>query len=83
MNYEIIDLPQIAIIGKEGLCTKEKNAVQDLWQQANSNFSEIAEKLEHQADFRLYLYAGFGHAAYDNAPDYRERLLRFFCGQLS
>ena len=39
---------------------------------------EIAEKLEHQADFRLYLYAGFGHAAYDNAPDYRERLLRFF-----
>lgn len=39
---------------------------------------EIAEKLEHQADFRLYLYAGFGHAAYDNAPDYRERLLRLF-----
>lgn len=44
---------------------------------------EIAEKLEHRADFRMYLYAGFGHAAYDTAPDYRERLLRFFCGQLS
>ena len=44
---------------------------------------EIAEKLEHRADFRLYLYAGFGHAAYDTAPDYRERLLRFFRGQLS
>ena len=39
---------------------------------------EIAEKLEHRADFRLYLYAGYGHAAYDTAPDYRERLLHFF-----
>ena len=25
VKYEIIDLPIIAIIGKEGLCTKEKN----------------------------------------------------------
>ena len=40
-NYKIVDLPRIAIIGKEGLCTKEKNVVQDLWQQANSNFSDI------------------------------------------
>ena len=38
IKYEIIDLHKIAIIGKEGLCTKEKNVVQDLWQQANSNF---------------------------------------------
>ena len=29
-KYEIIDLPEIAIIGREGLCTKEKNVVQDL-----------------------------------------------------
>ncbi len=42
-NYKIIDLPKIAIIGKEGLCTKEKNTVQNLWQQANSNFSDIAD----------------------------------------
>ena len=42
-KYEIIDLPKIAIIGKEGLCTKEKNAVPDLWQQANSNFGDIAD----------------------------------------
>ena len=41
--YEIIDLPEIAIIGNEGLCTKEKNAVQDLWQQTGSNFSDIAD----------------------------------------
>jgi hypothetical protein len=42
-DYRIVDLPRIAIIGKEGLCTKEKNIVQDLWQQANSNFSDIAD----------------------------------------
>ena len=50
MKYEIIDLPQIAIIGKEGLCTKEKNVVQELWQQANSNFSDIADLGMKNAD---------------------------------
>ncbi len=39
---------------------------------------EIAEKLDFREDFRLYMYVGFGHAAFDTAPDYRERLLRFF-----
>ena len=43
INYKIVDLPRIAIIGKEGLCTKEKNVVQNLWQQANSNFGDIAD----------------------------------------
>ena len=43
LKYEITDLPKIAIIGKEGLCTQEKNVVQDLWHQANSNFSDIAD----------------------------------------
>ena len=43
LKYGIIDLPKIAIIGKEGLCTKEKNIVQDLWQQANSGFSDKGE----------------------------------------
>ena len=42
-KYEIIDLPKIAIIGREGLCTKEKNTVQELWQQANANFSDVAD----------------------------------------
>ena len=49
-QYEMIDLPKIAIIGKEGLCTKEKNVVQDLWQQANSNFSDIADLGMKNAD---------------------------------
>ena len=39
---------------------------------------EIAEKLDLKPDFRLYLYTGFGHAAFDTAPDYRERIKRFF-----
>ena len=39
---------------------------------------EIAEKLDVRPDFRLYMYMGYGHAAYDTAPDYRERILRFF-----
>ena len=40
---------------------------------------EIAEKLDFRPDFRLYLYTGFGHAAFDTAPDYRKRILDFFC----
>ena len=50
LNYNIVDLPKIAVIGKEGLCTKEKNIVQNLWQQANSNFSDIAELGKKNAD---------------------------------
>ena len=50
VQYEIADLPKVAIIGKEGLCTKERNIVQDLWQQANSNFSDIADLGMKNAD---------------------------------
>ena len=39
---------------------------------------EIAENLDRRPDFRLYMYIGYGHAAFDTAPDYRERMLRFF-----
>ena len=38
---------------------------------------EIAEKLDEQGSFRLYMYVGFGHAAFDTAPDYRRRILAF------
>ena len=38
---------------------------------------EIAERLEQKPDFRLYMYAGYGHAAFDTAPDYKQRILRF------
>ncbi len=39
---------------------------------------EIAENLDSRADFRLYMYIGYGHAAFDTAPDYRQRMLNFF-----
>ena len=41
MDIRIVDLPAVAIIGKEGFCTEEANIVQDLWKQANENFDEV------------------------------------------
>ena len=67
MKYEIIDLPVIAIIGKEGLCTKEKNVVQDLWQQANSNFSDIADYVMINTDGS---YVGFWGAMSDETKSF-------------
>ena len=40
--------------------------------------AEIAERLGRRPDFEQYTYDGFGHAAYDTAPDYRDRLRCFF-----
>lgn len=39
---------------------------------------EIAEKLDGNTDLSLYMYKGFGHAAFDTAPDYKQRVLDFF-----
>ena len=38
---------------------------------------QIAENLKGREDVVLYMYDGFGHAAYDTAPDYKERILDF------
>ena len=39
---------------------------------------EIAENLDYRPDFSLYMYKNeFGHAAYDTAPDYRQRIYDF------
>ena len=37
----------------------------------------IAANLTGSPDCELYMYDGYGHAAYDCAPDYTERLLKF------
>lgn len=37
----------------------------------------IAEHLNSRPDFELYMYDGYGHAAYDTAPDYKDRILHF------
>ena len=39
---------------------------------------KIAQAFAGRPDFRVYYYTGCGHAAYDTAPDYKARLLRFF-----
>ncbi len=39
---------------------------------------EIARRLESKPDFDIHLYDGYGHASFDTAPDYKERLLKFF-----
>ena len=41
----------------------------------------IAEAFAGRPDCRLYMYDGYGHAAYDTAPDYRERILDFFISE--
>ena len=38
---------------------------------------EIAENLDYRHDFALYMYKGYGHAAFDTAPDYRQRIHDF------
>ena len=38
----------------------------------------IYEKLKDHCDSELYMYEGYGHAVYDLAPDYRERMMGFF-----
>ena len=38
---------------------------------------EVEKHLNGHTEFELYLYEGYGHAAYDTAPDYKERILRF------
>ena len=38
---------------------------------------EIAEQLDHRPDFELFMYNGYGHAAFDTAPDYRRRIYDF------
>ena len=42
MEIRLIDLPEVAVIGKEGFCTRENNRAQALWQEANSHFAEVA-----------------------------------------
>ena len=38
---------------------------------------EIAENLDYRPDFKLFMYIGYGHAAFDTVPDYRDRIRKF------
>ena len=39
---------------------------------------QIMEYLKNKPNCELFMYDDYGHAAYDIAPDYRERMLKFF-----
>ena len=39
---------------------------------------QIMKCLRDKTGCELFMYDGYGHAAYDIAPDYRERMLKFF-----
>ena len=38
----------------------------------------LVEKMKDKPGFRSFVYSGYGHASFDTAPDYQERILRFF-----
>ena len=67
MNIRIVNLPEIAIIGKEGFCTEESNVVQELWKQANENFSEVQELGMKEKDGS---YVGFWGAMSDETMSF-------------
>jgi len=37
----------------------------------------IIDRMKNNSDVELHLYNGYGHACYDTAPDFKERILRF------
>ena len=40
--------------------------------------SGIEEQLKNKPGFHKYIYHGYGHAVYDTAPDFTERIFEFF-----
>lgn len=38
---------------------------------------EIGDSLKNCPEIEVYLYEGYGHAVYDTAPDYKDRILHF------
>lgn len=42
---------------------------------------QIADALKDRADLTLHMYEGYGHAAYDTAPDFKKRVLGFLTSE--
>lgn len=42
MEWNVVELPRIGILGKAGFCTAEENQVQTLWNRMQADFCEIA-----------------------------------------
>lgn len=67
MNIKIVDLPEVAIIGKEGLCTEDNNIVQELWELCNCHFSEVEDLGMKEKDGS---YVGFWGAMSDETMSF-------------
>jgi len=67
MEIEIVELEEISVIGKEGFCTKQKNIVQDLWQEANANFADVKDIGKKNSDGT---YVGFWGAMSDETRSF-------------
>lgn len=68
MKYEIRSLSETALIGREGLCTKECNCVQELWKQTNEHFTEIAHLAKKT---EKGTYSGFWGAMSDEGMSFQ------------
>ena len=64
---KIFDLPRVAIIGKEGLCTRGQNAAPGLWAEANAHFAEVADLGMKDPDGS---YTGFWGAMSDKGRNF-------------
>ncbi|MEE5994239.1 MAG: alpha/beta hydrolase [Oscillospiraceae bacterium] len=42
---------------------------------------QIAEQMQEHTDFEYFLYDNYGHALYDTAPDFQERMLQFLTAE--
>lgn len=77
MDKRIVELPEIEIIGKLGLCTREHHVVQELWKQANEHFFEVAELGMKEKDGS---YVGFWGAMSDETMSFQPWTDRFSRG---
>lgn len=67
MKIHEVDLPEIAIIGKLGFCSKENNIVEELWNQANHHFGDVAALGMKENDGS---YVGFWGAMSDESMSF-------------
>lgn len=65
--YRMVELPEITVIGRCGLCTAENNVVQSLWAEANARFAEVAGLAMHDPDGAL---TGFWGAMSDESMSF-------------
>ena len=73
----LVILPGLSVQSVMGFADSVVDAYQVLGPYASL---QIAENLKNQEGVVLYMYNSYGHAAYDLAPDYKERILSFLKG---